>query len=171
MNLLDTKVNPNCLFFHRERERERERQRESESRLSPIMRGGRGGRVVGWCWVLLSVPGCPTNLDNSRARTYCACSRCGWGCLDMFSLVSHFSFLSPSLEGCPIETEILSQRPVKPKTTNQPNPVVSGKRTTVYSCYYVYSKVSDKNACRSIDSDLTTYSTILDSIPRRFVVV
>ena len=40
----------------------------------------------------LSVPGCPTNLDNSRARAYCACSR-----LDIFSLVSNFSFLSPSL--------------------------------------------------------------------------
>ena len=40
----------------------------------------------------------------------------------------------------------------------------------VYSCYQVYSKVSYKNACRSIDSDLT-YSTILDSISRRFVVV
>ena len=28
------------------------------------------------------------------ARTYCACSRCGWGCLDIFSLVYLFSFLS-----------------------------------------------------------------------------
>ena len=35
----------------------------------------------------------PTNLDNSRARTYCACSRCGWG----LSLIYRFSFLSPSL--------------------------------------------------------------------------
>ena len=25
----------------------------------------------------LSVPGRPTSLDNSRARAYCACSRCG----------------------------------------------------------------------------------------------
>ena len=41
----------------------------------------------------------------------------------------------------------------------------------VYSCYRVYSKVSYKNACRSIDSDLTSHFTILDSISRRFVVV
>ena len=41
---------------------------------------------------------------------------------------------------------------------NQPNPVVSGIRTPVYSCYHFYSKVSDKNACRSIDSDLITHS-------------
>ena len=27
----------------------------------------------------LTVPGRPTNLDKSRARTYCASSRCGWG--------------------------------------------------------------------------------------------
>ena len=34
----------------------------------------------------LPVPRRPTNLDDSRARAYCACSRCGWGYLDMFSL-------------------------------------------------------------------------------------
>ena len=45
----------------------------------------------------LLVPGRPTNLDYSRARAYCACSRCGWDCLDIFSLVYHFSLLSPSL--------------------------------------------------------------------------
>ena len=36
----------------------------------------------------LPVPGRPTNLDDSRARAYCACSRCGWG------LFGHFSHLS-----------------------------------------------------------------------------
>ena len=47
---------------------------------------GGGAKVLG----KLSVPGRPTNLDNSRARAYCACSRCGWGCLDIFSLVYLF---------------------------------------------------------------------------------
>ena len=42
----------------------------------------------------LSVPGCPTDLDNSRTRGCCACSRCGG---DIFSLVYLFSLLSPSL--------------------------------------------------------------------------
>ena len=62
---------------------------------------------------------------------------------------------------------------LKRKTTNKPNPVVRGMRihVPVYSCYHIHSKVSDKNACRSIDSDLITVSTILDSIIRRFVVV
>ena len=65
----------------------------------------------------------------------------------------------------------MSQRAVKPQKTNKPNPVVSGMRTPVYGCYHVYSKVSDKNAFRSVDSDLNTHSMILDSISRRFDVV
>ena len=45
----------------------------------------------------LPVPGRPTNLDDSGARAYCACSRCGWGCLDILTLLYPFSPLSPSL--------------------------------------------------------------------------
>ena len=70
-----------------------------------------------------SVPRRPTNLDNSRARAYCACSRCGGGVVrTFFSLVYLFSFLSPSLGDGPgpIWSEILSQRAIKPKQlTNQ----------------------------------------------------
>ena len=40
----------------------------------------------------LPVPGRSTNLDYSRARAYCACSRCGWGLIVHFSLVYQFSF-------------------------------------------------------------------------------
>ena len=41
------------------------------------------------------VLGRPTNLDNSGARAYCACSRCGRGCLDIiFSRLSLLFFLS-----------------------------------------------------------------------------
>ena len=61
-------------------------------------------------------------ITLSRARAYCACSRCGW-------LFGHFSLV------CLF---------VKSKTTNQPNPVVSSMRTPVYSYYHIYSKVSDK---------------------------
>ena len=55
------------------------------------IRGWSGGaKVLG----KLSVPGCPTSLDDSRARAYCSCSRCGW------VLFGHFfphlsSFLLP----------------------------------------------------------------------------
>ena len=70
----------------------------------------------------LPVPGRPTNLDFSRARAYCACSRCEWGLFGHF--FSHLSLLfsfSLSLGDGPILTEILSQRAVKPKTTNRPS--------------------------------------------------
>ena len=61
---------------------------------SMIIRGWSGGaKVLG----KLSVPGRPTSLDDSRARAYCACSRCGWGLFGHFSLIYLFSFLSPSL--------------------------------------------------------------------------
>ena len=39
----------------------------------------------------LPVPGRPTCLDESRARAYCSCSRCGWGLFG--HLYSHLSFL------------------------------------------------------------------------------
>ena len=57
----------------------------------------------------------------------------GWGCLDIFSLVYHFSFLSPSLEDGPIQTEILSQRAVKPKT-NKPTDTPSLSFVLFLSC-------------------------------------
>ena len=40
----------------------------------------------------LPVPGRPTSLEKSRARAYCACSRCGRGLFGHF--FSHLSFLS-----------------------------------------------------------------------------
>ena len=68
----------------------------------------------------LPVPGRPTNLDLCRARAYCACIRCGWGLFGyFFSRLSSLFFFSLSLGDGPIYTEILSQRAVKPKTTNQ----------------------------------------------------
>ena len=39
----------------------------------------------------LPVPGRPTDLNYSRARAYCACSRCGWGLFGHF--FSHLSVL------------------------------------------------------------------------------
>ena len=69
----------------------------------------------------LPVPGRPAYLDKSRARAYYACSRCGWGCLDIFSLVYHFSFLSPSLwETARYRLKYCLKGPLNPKQpTNQ----------------------------------------------------
>ena len=51
----------------------------------PIYGGWSGGAKV---LDKLPVPGRPTNLDYSRARAYCACSRCGWGGVWSFFLSS-----------------------------------------------------------------------------------
>ena len=68
----------------------------------------------------LPVPGRPTNLDYSRARAYCACSRCGWGWLGIFSLLCHFSLLSPSLwETARYRLKYCLTEPLSPKATNQ----------------------------------------------------
>ena len=86
-----------------------------------------GANVLG----KLPVPGCPTNLDYSRARAYCACHRCGWGVLGhFFSQLSLLFSFSLSLGDGPIWTEILSQRAVKPKTTIQ----------SAYSTYMYYKE-------------------------------
>ena len=49
------------------------------------------------------VLGCPTNLDYSRGRAYCAYSRCGWGLFrHFFSPLSFLSSFSFSLGDGPI---------------------------------------------------------------------
>ena len=86
----------------------------------PFVRTGwsGGAKVLG----KLSVPGRPTNLEDSRARAYCACSGCGWGCLDIFSLIYLFCFLSPSLwETARYRLKYCLKGPLNPKQpTNQP---------------------------------------------------
>ena len=68
----------------------------------------------------LPVPGCPTTLDKCRTRAYCACGRCGWVLFGHFSLLSFLFSFSLSLEEGPVQTEMMSRRAVKPKTTKQP---------------------------------------------------
>ena len=57
-----------------------------------------GGRVVRWSWVT-SITGASYNLDDSRARAYCACSRCGWGLFGHFNSALSFLLSSPPLWG------------------------------------------------------------------------
>ena len=69
----------------------------------------------------LPVSGCPTYLDYSRARAYCACSRCRWRLLGhFFSCLSFLSSFSLSLGDGLVKTEKLSHMVVKSKTTNLP---------------------------------------------------
>ena len=55
--------------------------------------------MVGWCDGpgLTSSAGASYNLEDSRARAYCACLGAGGGCLDIFTLIYPFSPQSPSL--------------------------------------------------------------------------
>ena len=61
------------------------------------------------------------NFDNSRARAYCACSRCGWGWFGHFYSHLSFSFLSPSLwETARYRLKYCLKGPLSPKQpTNQ----------------------------------------------------
>ena len=57
----------------------------------------------------------PANFDLSRARAYCACSRCGRGLFGhFFSLLSTFFSFSLSLGDGMIWTEIMSHRADQP---------------------------------------------------------
>ena len=68
--------------------------------LNSVEQGWSGGAMV---LDKLPVPGRPTNLDHSRARAYCACSRCGWGMFGhFFSRLSFLSSFSLSLGDGPI---------------------------------------------------------------------
>ena len=94
----------------------------------------------------LPVPGRPTNLDDGVARAYCACSRCGWWLFGHFSLVYHFSFLSPSLwETVRYRLKYCLKGPLSPKQpTNQSFQEVA---VTLYCCITGLSHPINKNVC------------------------
>ena len=52
--------------------------------------------------VLSKLPG-PPYLDYSKTRAYFACSRCGWGCLDIFFSLLSFLFLPLSARRADID--------------------------------------------------------------------
>ena len=70
----------------------------------------------------LPVPGRPTDLDHSRARAYCACSRCGWGLFGLYFSRLSFLSISPSLwETARYRLKYCLKGPLNPKQpTNQP---------------------------------------------------
>ena len=85
----------------------------------------RGGGGLGGAMVLgkLPVPGRPANLDYSRARDSVLAEGVDGGCLDILSLIYHFSFLSPSLwETARYRLKYCLKGPLSPKQpTNQPS--------------------------------------------------
>ena len=80
----------------------------------------------------IPVLGRPTDSDYSRARAYCACSRCGWGLVGHFLLFYQFSFLSlPLWETARYRLKYFLKGPLSPKQpTNQ--------SYTEYMCVNIY---------------------------------
>ena len=95
-----------------------------------------GGRVVRWCWVNFQCRGV-LHFDYSRARAYCACSRCGWGWFGHFFSHLSFSFLSPSLwETARYRLKYCLKGPLSPKQpTNQyMSPQISATKLNRFRC-------------------------------------
>ena len=102
-------------------------QSEFESHLF-CKRGWSGGAMV---LGKLPVPGRPTNLSRVGQGPTALAVGSGGGCLDIFSLVYHFSFLSPSLwETARYRLKYCLKGPLSPKTTNQPTMFCKNKHST-----------------------------------------
>ena len=83
----------------------------------------RGGRVVRWCWVNFQYWGVLLIWVRVGQGPTALAVGAGGGCLDIFSLVCHFSFLSPSLwETAQYRLKYCLKGPLTPKQpTNQPH--------------------------------------------------
>ena len=81
-----------------------------------------GGRVVRWCWVNFQCRGVLLIWIRAGQGPTTLVAGAGGGCLDIFSLVCHFSFLSPSLwETARYRLKYCHKGPLNPKQpTNQP---------------------------------------------------
>ena len=106
-----------------------------------------GGRVVQWCWAKFPVPGRPAYLDKSRARAFCACSRCGWGLFRHFFSRLSFLFLSPSLwETARYRLKYCLNGPLSPKQPNQTKHLLN-TRICRYTCIYITPTVQTLHYC------------------------
>ena len=83
-----------------------------------------GGRVVRWCWVDFQCRGVLLIWIIVGQGPTALAVGAGGGCLDIFSLAYHFSFLSPSLslwETARYRLKYYLKGPLSPKqSTNQP---------------------------------------------------
>ena len=80
-----------------------------------------GGRVVRWYWVSFQYRGVLLIWSRGVGQGPTALAvGAGGGCLDIFSLLYHFFFLSPSLwETAQYRLKYCFKGPLSPKTTNQ----------------------------------------------------
>ena len=87
----------------------------------PDLYRSRGGRVMRWCWVSFQCQGVLHIWSRVGKGPTALAVGAGGGCLDIFSLVYHFSFLSPSLwEMALYRLKYCLKGPLSPKQpTNQ----------------------------------------------------
>ena len=98
-----------------------------------------GGRVVRWCWVSFQCRGVLLIWSRVGQGPTALAVGAGGGRLDIFFLLLSFLFFFfLSLGDGPKKTEILSQRAVKPKITNQPTIYLQRKAP-------VYKKLGEMN--------------------------
>ena len=89
----------------------------------PTLSSSGGGRVVRWSWVNFQCRGVLLIWIIVGQGPTALVVGAGGGCLDVFSLVYHFFFLSPSLwETARYRLKYCLKGPLNPKQpTNQPN--------------------------------------------------
>ena len=81
-----------------------------------------GGRVVRWSWINFQVRGVLQVWIRVGQGPTALVVGAGGGCLDIFTLIYPFSFLSPSLwETTRYRLKYCLKGSLSPKTTNQPN--------------------------------------------------
>ena len=89
-----------------------------------------------WCWVNFQCRGVLLTWIIVGQRPIGLAVGAGGGCLDIFLYLSFLSSFSLSLGDGPIQTEILSQRAAKPKTTNQPNLALPNYHSV--TCFFLF---------------------------------
>ena len=96
----------------------------------------------------LPVPERPTHLDSSRQGPTVLVVGAGGGCLDIFNLVYHFSFLSPSLwETARYRLKYCLKGPLN-RPTNRPT--TDQTTTTLYTINFLERIFHLPCACRII---------------------
>ena len=89
-----------------------------------------GGRVVRRRWVNFQCRGVLLTWSTVGQGPIVLAVGAGGGCLDIFSLIYHFSFPSPSLlETARYRLKYCLKGPLSPKTTNQPTNLIAVPKT------------------------------------------
>ena len=84
-----------------------------------------GGRVARWCWVNFQCQGVLLIWIRVGQGPIALAIGAGGGCLDIFSLVYHFSFLSPSLwETARYRLKYCLKGPLNPKQPTNQHPTI-----------------------------------------------